>query len=225
MEGNYWNRDDDRDNRDRYDNRQRTDEDSYRGAYRLDTTSDHRNESTWDGFDSRDQNRRRGNDYNQNYNNDYNRNYNQDYNSYSRGNDRNRGYDHDNYNMNSRYRDSNNRDEHYRSTGGYGTRFGGDSNQQHRSVHDRISDRDGYSASGNFNPDYGPDYYGQGGGANYGNQAGSLSFGYDGSSNYDRDWNRHYDPLTGRRHSYHGNYTSRHPEQNERNRNNKDDRY
>jgi len=232
MEGYNRDMDSDRFEGNRYSdrNRRRADEDSYRGAYRFDTSSDHRNVSTWDWSNDQERNRRE-NDYNQNYNRDYNRNYNrdynQDYNRYDRDStSRNRGYDHDNYNadsryyrdQDSRYRSSNssNWDEQYRPTsGGYGTRFGGDTDREHRSVHDRIEHRD-RGALSSFNAHYGPDHYGQGGGANYGNEAGSLSYGYDGSSNYDPDWNRQYNPLTGRlsgqRRSYHGNYTSRHPE-------------
>ncbi|ARS35270.1 hypothetical protein [Pontibacter actiniarum] len=219
MEGNNWNnRDRYRDNRNRYrDEDNRMNPDSYRGAYRLDNSSSDRNVSTWNGYGSSESNRRGGADYNQNYNRDYNRDYNRNYNSSSRQG----GYDHDNYNMDSRYRNqysgyrsgSNaNWDEQYRpNSGGYGTRFGGDQDQQHRSVRSRIDDQDPYGA-GNFNGNYGPDSYGQGGGENYGNEAGSLSYGYDGSSNYDPDWNSRYEPQSGHRRSYHGNYTSRHPE-------------
>lgn len=199
----------DRDNRNRQERSRyssnRVDEDSYRGAYRLDNSSDHRNVSTWDGYGSTE---RRGNDYNRNYNQNYNRDYNN-----SQRRDYGRGYDHDNYNLNSRHRDE---DRGYRSSNyadwndreHYNRQNQG---QQHRSVHDRIEDQDPYGF-GNFSADYGPDRYGQGGGENYGNEAGSLSYGYDGSSNYDPDWNSTYDPLSGERRSYHGNYISRHPE-------------
>ncbi|WP_276495725.1 hypothetical protein [Pontibacter litorisediminis] len=221
MEGNYWNRNRDREehNRRHDGDRRRVDEDSYRGAYRLDTTSDHRNETTWDGFGSTQRNRR-SNDYNQDYNRDYNRNYNSDYNRNYNGPSRNRGYDHDNYNMDSRYRDqgnknyrsSNNADWNDQSRYGHNSSGYDNGNRKHRSVHARIEDHDPYGA-GNFNGDYRPDHYGQGGGENYGNKAGSLSYGYDGSSNYDPDWNSRYDPVSGKRRSYHGFYTSRHPDQ------------
>lgn len=232
MESNYWNRDRDRYERRGDDERHRVDEDSYRGAYRQDISSDHRNVSTWDWGSDRERGRRE-NDYNRNYNQDYNRNYNrdynQDYNTPDRDTSRNRGYDHDNYNADSRYyRDQ---DRSYRSSnssnwgeqqlpasGRYGDR-------EHRSVHDRIEGR-GRGALSNFDANYGPDYYGQGEGANYGNQAGSLSYGYDGFNTYDPDWNRQYNPLTGRisghRNSYHGDYTSRHPE---RGQGDREDRY
>ncbi|GAB3539009.1 hypothetical protein GCM10027443_35020 [Pontibacter brevis] len=230
MERDNWN------NRDRYnDNRnqnrgndRRADEDSYRGAYRLDTTSDHRNETTWDGFDRNDRNRNQGGDnYNRNYNSDYSRNYNS-------GQQGNRGrssvgnfdYDRDNrYQYQDRNGNSRNWDEQYQPTsGGYGSRFGGNSggnfggydrnerNNRHDSVRSRIDDRNS-SGWDNFNSDYSPDNYaGRRSGANEGNMAGSLSFGYDGDRNSDPDWNRNYDPLSGERRSYHGNYQSRHPE-------------
>lgn len=199
--------------------------DSYRGAYRFDNESEHRNRSTWD--DSRNsgtfgQQTQRP-DYNQNYNQDYNSNYNRNYNS--------PGYDHDNYNLDSRYRNHNNTAYRSSNSSDWGRQpeqyqqHRSDyqsqqqpEHQQHRSVRDRIEDQDPYG-TGNFQANYGPDSYGQGGGENYGNEAGSLSYGYDGSSNYDPDWNRHYDPQTGQRRSYHGNYNSRHPEHNQYNRN------
>jgi len=219
------------------------DPDQYRGAYRLDTDSDHRNESTWN-WSNRSQ--RDNTDYNRNYNRDYNQDYNQDYNrNYNQGNRRagqlaNRrdyerdwsgyyhndrgGFDRDDDNRDRRYpdqdRSGNNRnwDEQYRPTsGGYGTSFGGGSSVG--SVRSRIDARDA-SRSSNFNNDYGPDNYRAGQGENYGNMAGSLSFGYDGTSNYDPDYNRHYDPMSGKRRSYHGNYTSRHPSDQ-----NREDRY
>ncbi|GHA60710.1 hypothetical protein [Pontibacter akesuensis] len=224
MERNNWNnRDNDRNERsmipERNERRSR-DEDSYRGAYRLDTSSDHRNETTWNGYGSTERGNNRGEERFR------------DNNTYRTHHDR--GYDHDNYNMNSRYRDqggasrggysSSGRDDQYNRGGsGYGNRYGGDNNQQHRSVHDRIERRDAYG-TGNFNSDYRQDSYGNGGGANYGNEAGSLSYGYDGTSNYDPDWNRQYNPLTGERKSYHGDYTSRHPDREQQYRQNRNDR-
>ncbi|MFD3000995.1 hypothetical protein ACFS7Z_11520 [Pontibacter toksunensis] len=232
MERDNWN------NRYRYDNNRnqnrgsegRVDEDSYRGAYRLDTTSDHRNQTTWDGFDRDDRNRNQGSDYNRNYNSDYNRNYNNDYNrnynSGQQGSRRESSRDNDN-DRNSRYqnqdRSGNNRnwDEQYGSTsGGYGSRFGGNSGgnfggydrqDRHDSVRSRIDERD-QSGWSNFNTDYSPDNYAGRRDSNYGNTAGSLSYGYDGDRNSDPDWNRQYNPLSGERRSYHGNYQSRHPE-------------
>lgn len=222
MERNEWNnrnRHTENRNRSYHDQDRRVDEDMYRGAYRLDNTSDHHNETTWDGYGSTEQNRGRRADYNRNYNRDYNNDYNRDYNSPKQ---HDRGYDHDNYNLDSRYRDeahpyrtsnrSNwNQQQHRPYSGGYDTRFGG-SQKQHQSVHNRIEDHDPWGAE-NFNANYAPDHYGQGGGENYGNMAGSLSYGYDGTTTFDPDWNSYYDPQSGHRRSYHGNYTSRHPEQ------------
>lgn len=188
-------------------NSQPVDKDSYRGAYRFDNSSNHHNVSTWDWHPEAER-RRRENDYNRNYNRDYNQNYNRDYNRAGQGN---HGYDHDNYNRDSRYRDQDSR---------YGSSNTANWNRSHRDVHDRIQDHDPYGAE-NFNANYGPDHYGQGGGPNYGNEAGSLSYGYDGSSNYDPDWNTQYDPLSGERRSYHGFYTSRHPDSDRQNRNNR----
>lgn len=224
MERDNWNNRN-RYNNDRHQNREnedRVDEDSYRGAYRLDTTSDHRNQTTWDGFDRDDRNRNQGNDYNRNYNSDYNRNYNNDYNrNYNSGQQGSHGgsssdYDND---RNSRYQ---NQDR----SGGYDSRFGG--NDRHDSVRNRIDKRE-LSEWGNFNTDYSPDNYAGRRDANFGNSAGSLSYGYDGNRNSDPDWNRQYNPLSGERRSYHGNYQSRHPERDQyrgsssRNRNDKND--
>ena len=181
----------------------KADEDSYRGAYRLDTASDHRNHTTWEGFEKRgDRNRRQGTDYNQDFNrnyiNDYNRNYNSDQ-RLNRG-ELSGGRD---WSRNSRYGD---RDEYSHNSnsqpknGDYRSRFG-EGAKKDRAIY----------GFGNLHADYGPDNYGTGGGANYGNMAGSLSYGYDGSGNSDPDWNRRYDPMSGHHRSYHGHYESRHP--------------
>lgn len=205
MERNEWNSrwgyDSDRNRA--HGHRRQVDEDSYRGAYRLDTTSDHRHETTWDGFDRRSDSSRRGTDYNldynRNYNNDYNRNYNSDQRRVHSGED---NYSRDNR---SGYRggDDRIREEQFRPTsGGYNVRFGGRSERLEHSS----------PGAGNFDADYRPDHYGNGGGANYGNMAGSLSYGYDGDYNANPDWDSQYDPLTGHHRSYHGHYESRHPE-------------
>ncbi|WP_439883195.1 hypothetical protein ACSX1A_08480 [Pontibacter sp. MBLB2868] len=215
MERNKWhNRSNHPEERNRANRYQGThiDENMYRGAYRFDNTSDHHNVSTWDGYGSTARHPDQRNDYNRNYNQDYNRDYNRNYNSYQ---ERDRGYDHDNANTHSRYRDH---DQPYRTSNRSNwndqQRMPERANRssQHQSVHQRIEDHDPYGA-GNFNADYAPDHYGRGGGENYGNMAGSLSYGYDGTSTYDPDWNRYYDPQSGHRRSYHGYYTSRHPEQ------------
>ncbi|PRY15473.1 hypothetical protein CLV24_10294 [Pontibacter ummariensis] len=233
MDRTNWNdrRDYDRDNRrnnrdrgnDYWSQSRPVDEDRYRGSYRLDNSSEDRNESTWDWNERRNNGNGGRDNYNSNYNRDYNRNYNNDYNRNYNGGNRmsDRSNFDDDYTRDSRYQyrsdsgDSRNWDEQYRpNSGGYGTRFGGNPNGRNadiRSVRSRIADEDRYGTS-NFNGDYGPDNYGTGRGDNYGNMAGSLSYGYDGTSNYDPDWNRYYEPQSGERRSYHGNYTSRHPE-------------
>lgn len=205
------------------------DENTYRGAYRLDNKSEDRNISTWDSNWS--EHRNQGNkpdynrDYNRNYNSDYNRNYNRDsrhsepdhyQRDWRNSQSQNIGkYDSDNYNLDSRYRDT---DRSYRTgnTSDWNRYDDRDRDRGHynfSSVRSRIDSPDhDRGIGGNFQADYGPDHYGRGGGENYGNMAGSLSYGYDGTSNYDPDWDRRYDPLTGHRRSYHGNYTSRHPE-------------
>lgn len=229
MERDNWN------NRNRYSNDRnqnrgnegRTDEDRYRGAYRLDTTSDHQNQTTWDGFDRGDRNRSQGSDSNRNqgsnYNNDYNRNYNSGQQGRRGGSLRDEDYDRDSrYQYQDRSGSTRNWDEQYQSTsGGYNSRFGGneggnsggyDRQSRHDSVRSRIDDNN-RSGWDNFNSDYSPDNYGgRRSGANEGNMAGSLSFGYDGDRNSDPDWNRHYDPLSGERRSYHGDYQSRQPD-------------
>lgn len=54
-----------------------------------------------------------------------------------------------------------------------------------------------HHASSNFDVYYGPDNLPYNPGENYGNMAGSLSYGYDGGYNSDPDYNRRYNPLTG----------------------------
>ncbi|MDO6392311.1 hypothetical protein Q4E40_19405 [Pontibacter sp. BT731] len=54
-----------------------------------------------------------------------------------------------------------------------------------------------HHASSNFDINYGPDHLPYNRGENYGNMAGSLSYGYDGGYNSDPDYNRRYNPLTG----------------------------
>ncbi|TXK26984.1 hypothetical protein FVR03_21390 [Pontibacter qinzhouensis] len=147
------------------------DQDSYRGAYRLDTSSDHRNQSTWNGFsndnadrwsDQRD--RQEEQRYRQNpdrHRSDFNNDFNQSHHSQP-----------DNWQRNDRF----NRSEDRPFT----------------------SRQNNYGAASNFNNDYGPDNYQHRQNENYGNMAGSLSFGYDGDRNSDPDTHRFYDPLSGR---------------------------
>lgn len=177
MERNNWNyRDRDfRNSQDRYEDRReayqrnndrRADPDTYRGAYRLDTTSDHRHVSTWDGFD-------RDSD------NNWQRNDRRSQNQYQ--------------DRNSQYGD---RDSRYQP-------YGDEAYERHRQDRydrpERSSNyrhRD-YGPASNFNSDYSPDNYPHRRDENYGNMAGSLSFGYDGDRNSDPDADRYYDPLSG----------------------------
>ncbi|MBF9254666.1 hypothetical protein I2I11_15280 [Pontibacter sp. 172403-2] len=174
---------------------QPVDEDRYRGAYRFDNKSADRNETTYDGFDrNRHPYRRADNPGN----------------SRDFGRDRGGAYQNDwsAQDRNSRYQQGGSNSNQYRNNSGSYDRYS-DRNT------DRYSNRyegEGHSGLGNFNPDYGPDHYRSGSGENYGNMAGSLSYGYDGTSNYNHDKDNYYDPLTGHHHSYHGNYSSRHPD-------------
>lgn len=91
----------------------------------------------------------------------------------------------------------------------FGGRYGGGagmrdnrSNYNERSESTRggrqqYGDYYGPRTSGNFDGDYRPDNYPHRRDENYGNMAGSLSFGYDGDRNSDPDYNRRYNPLTG----------------------------
>ncbi|WP_018478217.1 hypothetical protein [Pontibacter roseus] len=186
------------------DDRNRPDESSYRGAYRLDTDSRHRNETTFDGFDMNDRGtRQQGGDYvlrrsrNLQDNDDYTQNqYQQSYGD-SRGQQQ--------------WSDQRRSDRE-----GFGSRYGGAAGMEDRrtsfggSRQDDDRQRFGGGA-GNFNNNYGPDRYSNRRGENYGNMAGSLSFGYDGDYNSDPDYNRHYNPLSGEMRSYRDHYTERHP--------------
>ena len=222
-----------RDSSNRYrDNRRSTDENPYQRTHHPNDERDYRNSSSWDSHRNEPQNQANrqdyNRDYNQNYNRDYNRNFNNDNRStgpqhyqrygYSSHQENIGKYDSDNYNLDSRYRDT---DKSYRTgnTSDWNRHddYGNHDRARYNfsSVRSRIDSPENDRGIGsNFHADYGPDHYGQGGGENYGNMAGSLSYGYDGTSTYDPDWDRMYDPLTGHRRSYHGNYTSRHPEQN-----------
>ncbi|HEY4650496.1 MAG TPA: hypothetical protein VIG72_03735 [Pontibacter sp.] len=162
--------------------------DVYRGAYRLDTESRDRSITTYNGFDRYEQQQEHSRNYNrmpENYNQDQFRNYNDDREQQQRNNQP--------YNR-----------QQNRAPQGY---WRDEETQQperlYRATH----------IIGNFESDYGRDRYNNyGSGENYGNMAGSLSWGYDGNYNSDPDENRYYNPLTGHRRSYHGNYTSRHPD-------------
>ncbi|WP_242919565.1 hypothetical protein [Pontibacter liquoris] len=210
------------------------DQDRFRGSYRFDNESPDRNETTYNGFDRSEhrqqpQNRRAGELSNRR---DFERDWSGTYH-----NDRSPGHDfeHDSkYTFRDERGHSRNWNTQFQPTSGsYGSRSGGNADQEYNRSQNEDWRRSGHS---NFNATYNPDHYGSGHGENYGNMAGSLSYGYDGSTTYNQDWNRRYDPLSGElrnsRPSYHGHYTSRHPDfysEGERRRNSEDfrdlDRY
>ncbi|MBB6610045.1 hypothetical protein H7F15_03260 [Pontibacter sp. Tf4] len=193
MEGNDWYNKGYTDYRNHFRGDQRpVDEDVYRGAYRFDNTSPQHNETTYNGFD------RRGERYDNAGNYDR-RQENRDTGQYANYNDNRNNYRENDWDRN-RMQNRNQR-PHPR---GY---WMDEETQQpvslYRSTH----------ISGNFEDNYGRDPYNNySDNQNYGNMAGSLSAGYDGNYNADFNELRYYDPLTGHRRSYHGNYTSRHPE-------------
>lgn len=188
---------------DRHENRRgdarRSDNDHHRGAYRLDEEGDYstynRSNRSHQGNNSRysdlgnrgpyGNNENQGGDYiyrrsrNQQDNDDYTRHQQQD--SYRGGSANQRGYS------------SGNPDRH--SSQGRPPYDGG---RQAQGGNAQRYDED-YSrrTAGNFDADYHPDSYGRGRGENYGNMAGSLSYGYDGGRNSDPDYNRRYNPMTG----------------------------
>ncbi|NEM97816.1 hypothetical protein [Pontibacter burrus] len=198
MEGNFWYFGGHSDEHNRYGRHHReADEDMYRGAYRFDNESRDRNETTYDGFSNRD--RRYSDD----------RSYNRQY----RSNDNSGYYANDNYSSN---RGQNWNKDRMRDSGNWSQNRDNEYQSRQRSLHD--NDRERYNRStsigGNFDSDYRPDpYYSRGPEENYGNMAGSLSYGYDGD--YNADWetrNRHYNPLTGSLRNYQ-KYYDHHPEQ------------
>lgn len=164
------------------------DQSVFRGAYRLDTDSPHHNQTTYNRNERREQLREDP------------RNYERRPDYYSSGS----SYY---YNEQSNQPQDPRRDyERNRSSYRQGYWQDEETHQpesMYRSTH----------ISGNFEDNYSPDPYNRyNRGENYGNMAGSLSFGYDGNRNADWEEHRYYNPLTGHRRSYHGNYTSRHPE-------------
>ena len=150
-------------------------EDAYRGAYRFDNTSNHHNVSTYDwqvGQPHRtlDRNEIRPQDSNrQNRPHDYERDW-SGYYPNDRGEDL-----YDSSRSQPTYRDAYNRPD--------------------RPSYSNPQNESGY---GNFDEPYAPDHYRGNPGENYGNMAGSLSYGYDGGYNSNPDYNRMYDPLSGR---------------------------
>ena len=193
------------------------DESAYRGAYRLDTESRHRDETTYNGFNRNEQNQDHYHDIEQHGGGYvYRRSRNlQDNDPYS-------GHQHRQSYGDSRLRgsDSNYRQQWHEQqrpdSGGFGSRYGGRAGierDQERFGGDKERE-EGYRTrfgGGNFSNDYGPDRYGsREPEENYGNMAGSLSYGYDGDFNVDPYAGRHYNPLTGELRSYRDQYIPRH---------------
>jgi hypothetical protein len=169
---NWQDRQDDR----RRDER-RPDQSQYRGAYRLNENEQHStyNRSRQGDMDNRDRdNEDQGGDY-----------------VYRRSRNLQDNDDYTERQYQQRYRGDSSRQGNDNNFGGrYGGGFGMRDSQQY-------GDNYGHRTSGNFDGDYRPDNYQHRRGENYGNMAGSLSFGYDGDRNSDPDYNRRYNPLTG----------------------------
>jgi hypothetical protein len=174
------------------------DESSYRGAYRLDTDSRHHNQSTYGGFD-------RGERDTQQHGGGY---------VYRRSRNL---QDNDNYTRQQHRKSPDERRAYGRDH--FGSRYGGGPGMQESPSRDagerrhederRYEDERIYYNRGTgsiFDVNYGPDRYRPHPGENYGNMAGSLSYGYDGGYNSDPDYNRRYNPLTGELRSYREDY-------------------
>lgn len=193
---NRQDRTDYRDNRrdDRYDDR-RSDDTHFRGAYRLDNESSSRNRSTYNmnNTGSYRQNKEQGGDY------VYRR---------SRNLQDNDGYTEQQYRHS--YPSNPDRNSYEGRSGNYSSmdRNFSRSEEQNRQTY---RPRHNEGISGNFDGDYSPDRYSNRPGENYGNMAGSLSFGYDGDYNSDPDYNRRYNPLTGEIRQRQEDYSERHP--------------
>ncbi|WP_162426173.1 hypothetical protein [Pontibacter pudoricolor] len=205
MEGNDWYNTGYTDYRNHYRGDERPiDQDVFRGSYRFDNDSPHHNETTYNGFREREERHESPRTYERRpelENREQNLN---NYNTRAPRRDRNQGRVP--YNYGNRYEQGYWQDE--------------ETNQPESMYRSR-------SVFGNFEGNYDPDRYRpRTRDENYGNMAGSLSVGYDGEWNADWEEHRYYNPLTGHRRSYHGNYTSRHPEAgNERRQhNNRNDR-
>ena len=197
---------------------QRLDESAYRGAYRLDTDSRHRNQTTYNGFDRHDQDPHQGTgQHGGNYVYRLSRNL-QDNDHYTENQYRQSYGDSRSQRSDNNYRQQWH-EQRSPQRSGFGSRYGGRAGMAGDQSHFGGDERQegfrshfGGSAGSNFNNDYGPDRYGsRGPGENYGNMAGSLSFGYDGDFNVDPYANRHYNPLSGELRSYRDQYVPRHP--------------
>lgn len=177
-------------------------EDAYRGAYRLDNTSNHHNISTYDwraGAPHRTKDRDEARPQRGSQQPDRRHDYERDWSGYYH-NDRDEGM----YGS-----DSISRNIH--------------SNEQYRLGNRSYSTRHSGSGYNNFDEPYAPDHYSRRRGENYGNMAGSLSFGYDGGYNSNPDYNRMYDPLSGKIRNRQDDFNS--PRRNMRDENTDYDRY
>lgn len=193
MEGNDWYNTGYTDYRNNYRGDDRPiDQSVFRGAYRLDNDSPYHDETTYDGFDRRGERHESSRTYDRRpeYQSREQRFY------YNENQPRRRDHDRD--------RDRNRFNYGSRNSQGY---WHDEETQQPESMYRSRS------VFANFEGNYDPDRFRtRGRDESYGNMAGSLSVGYDGDWNADWEEHRYYNPLTGHRRSYHGNYTSRHPE-------------
>ncbi|MBX0332893.1 hypothetical protein K3G39_06555 [Pontibacter sp. HSC-14F20] len=184
------------------------DESRYRGAYRLDEDGHY---STYNHSRQGDMGNSGRDPYNDNQGGDY---------VYrrSRNLQDNDGYTEHQYQQSNP--GSSLRQDNYNDFGG---RYGGSAgmrnnrsgynepNRNERSGNQQYGDYYSHRTASNFDADYRPDHYPHRRGENYGNMAGSLSYGYDGDDNSDPDYNRRYNPLTGELHQHDMNYQQRQP--------------
>ncbi|WP_299708325.1 hypothetical protein [uncultured Pontibacter sp.] len=193
---------------DRRRNERRPDESQYRGAYRLDEDEHY---STYNRNRQGDMGNRGRDRYNEDQGGDY---------VYRRSRNL---QDNDNYTerqYQQSYRGDSSRQGNY---SGFGGRYGGsagmrdnrsrynEGSRDSRSSSQQYGDQYSRRTSGNFDGDYRPDNYPHLRDENYGNMAGSLSFGYDGDRNSDPDYNRRYNPMTGEMRQRQSNYEQRQP--------------
>lgn len=191
---------------DRHRDSRRLDESQYRGAYRLDEDGHY---STYNRSNQDDMGNRGRHEDNHGGDYVYRR---------SRNLQDNDGYTERQYQQS--YRGDNSRQGNYSNFGGrYGggagmrddrSRYGNEGGNL-REDSQYYDDNYGRRISGNFDGDYHPDNYPQRRGENYGNMAGSLSYGYDGGYTSDPDYNRRYNPLTGEIRHRSGNYQQGQP--------------
>ncbi|SIQ88967.1 hypothetical protein [Pontibacter lucknowensis] len=200
---NRYNNWQDRRDENRRDNN-RNDESQYRGAYRLDEDSHY---STYNRSGQGDRDRDR---YNEDQGGDY---------IYRRSRNL---QDNDDYTQR-QYQQSYRGGSRQGAYSDFGGRYGGsagmrdnrsgynDPRSSERSSRQQYGDHYVNRTSGNFDGDYRPDNYPHRRDENYGNMAGSLSFGYDGDRNSDPDYNRRYNPMTGEMRERQRDYEQRQP--------------